>query len=381
MSKGAKAKRAMFIVISDNSGGAERVTFGLASELASRPGWRVEVKIASSKLPNSFSERALSSNVQVNYGFVRNWFFAFPMLPFRLLFRRYDLIFTTHPYTTALLSIMRRFGLIRVERLLAREATSPFDSFSSERRQRLLKRLYSSYGGEDLLIAQTSFMAEHIRLSLPTRSAAHLKVMGNPVDVDAARAGADAAAELELAGQLSAAPKVLFCGKLVDIKQPLLALSVFEQLIADGCSLQLIFAGDGPLQMQLREEANQRGLAGSVLFLGECPNPYAVMHACQYGLVTSRREGFPNVVLEMMACGVRKIVITPCAGDLDQLPGVTVTQTFEAEEIAKALRDAIETGEDASDRYIAYAETRTVRAYVDDLLRLVCLPSSAPQAT
>src|SRR3954454_14043865 len=89
------AKRALFIVITDYPGGSERVSFGLASELARRPGWDVEVKIVCARLADSFSRHALPPNVRVSYGPVQNWFLAFPLLPFRLIFRRYDLVFTT----------------------------------------------------------------------------------------------------------------------------------------------------------------------------------------------------------------------------------------------------------------------------------------------
>jgi glycosyltransferase involved in cell wall biosynthesis len=92
------------------------------------------------------------------------------------------------------------------------------------------------------------------------------------------------------------------------------------------------------------------------------------MAACQYGLVTSANEGFPNVVIEMMACGLRKIVVTPCAGDLDQMPGVTVTRTFDEGEIAGALRTAVDGAENCSEIYRAFAATRSVSTYLDAVL-------------
>ena len=125
-----KARRALFIVITDYPGGAERVTFSLAAELATRSGWQVDVKIVCSKLPDFFSKRVLPPAVRVSYGPTRSWFVAFPLLPFRLMFRRYDLVFTTHVYTNALASLLRRVGTLRIGRLVLRESMSPFDRFS-----------------------------------------------------------------------------------------------------------------------------------------------------------------------------------------------------------------------------------------------------------
>src|SRR4051812_40503203 len=66
-------KRALFIVITDYPAGAERVTMTLASELAVRPGWDVEVKIVCSQLADSFSKRTLPPNVKVTYGPAHSW--------------------------------------------------------------------------------------------------------------------------------------------------------------------------------------------------------------------------------------------------------------------------------------------------------------------
>jgi glycosyltransferase involved in cell wall biosynthesis len=129
-----------------------------------------------------------------------------------------------------------------------------------------------------------------------------------------------------------------------------------------------VFIGDGPLETQLREEAFRLDILDRVLFLGRLKNPYPIMAACRYGLLTSTVEGFPNVVLEMMACGLRKIVVTPCAGDLHDLPGVTVTRSFEPAEIADALGTAIEMGEDRSAEYRSAAASRSVSSYLDAVL-------------
>jgi glycosyltransferase involved in cell wall biosynthesis len=361
-------KRALFIVITDYPGGAERVTFSLAAELALQADWRVEVMIVCSKRPDSFSEAMLPAAVRVSYGPAQNWFIAFPLLPFRLIFRSYDLVFTTHVYTNALLSLLRRTRLVRTGRLVLRESMSLFDRFSGLKAQRF-PWLYGAYGGEDLVIAQTGYMADHVRPWLPPASAKHLHALPNPVNAKAIDSAAAEPLESALHERLAGRRNVLFCGRLVDFKRPGAALAAFRLSMRGDPAAQLVFLGDGPLEKQVRRQTAEAGLTDRVLFLGFRSNPYPVMRACQYGLVTSANEGFPNIVVEMMACGMRKIVMTPCAGDLDQLPGVTVTRTFEEQEIADALRAALD-GEDRSVVYKAFAATRSVAAYLDAVLRL-----------
>ena len=359
-------KRALFIVITDYPGGAERVTFSLASELSTRPGWDVEVKIVCSQLPNSFSERVLPANVKVTYGPAHSWYASFPFLPLRLLFRRYDLVFTTHIYTNALLSLMRRLGLVRTNRLVIRESMSLFDRFGGLKARRF-PLMYKAYGEEDLVIAQTSYMAHHVGPWLPPASRKRLRVLPNPVNAKGIESAAQEPLEPELAGRLRGKRNVLFCGRLVDFKRPGLALEAFRIAAAQEPDTQLIFMGAGVLEPAVRREAEEAGLAERVLFLGNRTNPYPIMAACQVGLLTSANEGFPNVVVEMMACGMKQVIMTPCAGDLDALP-VTVTKSHDVEEIAAALATALRSPDDHGDDYRAAAASRSPAAFVDQVI-------------
>ena len=360
-------RSALFITITDNPGGAERVTYGLASELASRPGWAVEVMIVCSALPRSFSREALPPAIRVRYGPSRNPFLAFPWLPLRLLFRRRDLVFTSHIHTNALLSMMRRLRLIHIGRLVMRESMSLFDRFSGPKAN-IFAFLYRWYGAEDLLIAQTGYMADHVRPRLSAASANRLRSLPNPVDMEAIKRGAAEPLDPALRSKLQSRQNILFCGRFVEFKRPQLALKAFNRLKEQGAQAQLVFMGAGPLEADVRQQAASLGIAEDVLFLGQRPNPYPVMAACQYGLLTSANEGFPNVVLEMMACGMRGIVVTPCSGDLDSLTGVTVTRSHEADEIATALQGMLHSPEDMGPTYRAVAASRSAKRYVDALL-------------
>ena len=61
------------------------------------------------------------------------------------------------------------------------------------------------------------------------------------------------------------------------------------------------------------------------------------MAHCDLGLLTSDTEGFPNVVLEMLAAGVPGVVTTNCAGDMKDIPGVWIAD----EPSPTALADTI----------------------------------------
>jgi glycosyltransferase involved in cell wall biosynthesis len=365
-STSSPSKRALFIVLTDSPGGAERVAFGLARELARREDWAVEVMLACSSVPGSFTKAVLPPRVRVRYGPTRSPFLAFPLLPARLLLRRYDLVYTTHIYTNALVSLMRRARLIRPGRLVLRESMSLFDRFSGAK-ARLFRLLYRAYGGEDLLIAQTDYMAEHVRRRLPGKSLARLRTLGNPVDVDAIERARAEPLEAALRERLTGKRNILFCGRMVEFKRPDLALEAFRLLKEQGEQAQLVFLGTGPLEPSVRAQAASLGLADDVLFLGQRSNPYPVMAECDYGLVTSANEGFPNVILEMMASRVKGIVTTPCAGDLDRLTGVVVTHSHDAAEITAALKSMFASSSTSRRTYRTVSK-RSTKAYVDILL-------------
>jgi len=203
---------------------------------------------------------------------------------------------------------------------------------------------------------------------LPPASAGRVLVLPNPVDVDAIAVASKEPLEEALTQRLKGRINILFCGRFVDFKRPGLALEVFRRLAEEEQAVQLVFMGAGPLEPEIRDNARRLGLSERVLFLGQRVNPSSVMAACDYGILTSANEGFPNVVLEMMACGIRKIVMTPCAGDLDSLSGVAVTRTDDPEELAASLRNAIHSRDDCRNIYQMVIASRSPHAYVDQIL-------------
>ncbi|HYP52150.1 MAG TPA: glycosyltransferase, partial [Pyrinomonadaceae bacterium] len=62
--------------------------------------------------------------------------------------------------------------------------------------------------------------------------------------------------------------------------------------------------GEGPLRGELGRLAEGLGLAGRVSFPGFTRRPYEVMRRADLFAVTSRCEGFSNVLAEAMACGL-----------------------------------------------------------------------------
>lgn len=68
--------------------------------------------------------------------------------------------------------------------------------------------------------------------------------------------------------------------------------------------VRLYILGDGELQEELQDFINELNLKERVYLLGFDPNPYQYLKRADIFIFGSNHEGFPNVLLEAMACGL-----------------------------------------------------------------------------
>jgi glycosyltransferase involved in cell wall biosynthesis len=148
----------------------------------------------------------------------------------------------------------------------------------------------------------------------------HGVLVPNGVDDQLFSPGERAAARAAL-GQSPTLPIVLVVGHLIARKDPLLALEAFRRGAPNDA--RLVFVGTGPLDHALRGAVLASGLERRVAFVGEVDAPRLVewYRAANALLLTSRREGRPNVVLEALSCGL-PVVATAAGGTAELLGGV-----------------------------------------------------------
>lgn len=122
-------------------------------------------------------------------------------------------------------------------------------------------------------------------------------------------------------GRAGSEPWVLVVGHLIERKDPLLALRSFVEGAPE--QARLFYVGRGPLEGELRAEVERRGVADRVELLGERPpEELATWYAASDALLlTSSREGRPNVVLEALAASL-PVVATAAGGTAELLEGV-----------------------------------------------------------
>ena len=139
----------------------------------------------------------------------------------------------------------------------------------------------------------------------------HIDVVHNPVDLDAIRALAGE--PLDPADQRAwSSPVIVAAGRLADAKNyPLLldALAVLRRTVP----ARLFILGEGDREGAMREQIDRLGLGDAVVLCGFQKNPWKFIARADVFALSSRYEGFGNVLVEAMACGV-PVVATSSPG-------------------------------------------------------------------
>lgn len=131
---------------------------------------------------------------------------------------------------------------------------------------------------------------------------------------------------------------IVSVGRLVVIKQFDLLIRAFAE-VRKSREIKLVILGDGPERENLFRLVVAQGLDQDVLFPGFVRNPWSYMSRAKLLVLTSKLEGFGNVVVESMAAGC-PVIATRCGGPEDIIRefynGILVDQDIGA--IAHAIQ-------------------------------------------
>jgi glycosyltransferase involved in cell wall biosynthesis len=110
---------------------------------------------------------------------------------------------------------------------------------------------------------------------------------------------------------------IVACGRLTQQKNYPLLLQSFAKIYWQ-INAKLLLLGQGEQRYSLEQLSNKLGLQGRVKFLGFKDNPYKYLAGSDLFVLSSSWEGFPNVILEAMACGV-PVISTRCPSGPDEI--------------------------------------------------------------
>jgi glycosyltransferase involved in cell wall biosynthesis len=317
-------------------GGAEKVMIRLANQL-SQQGEEVEIAVLDDA---GELRREVSSSVRVTCLGVRQTRWAALRLVSFIRARRPLAVLSTLTRLSLLLLLVRPL-LPNGTRIIVRQpsiATIDLDFLKPRWLYRLLyPRLIPT---ADAVICQSRAMADDLATMLQDHRTPVFTIPNPAPSIDLQK--------LHLVeSPYAAGLNLVSAGRLSYEKGYDLLLAAFSQLLVQKPDARLTIIGDGPLADELRRMATQLGVAGRVQFVGYVADPSPWMAHARVLILPSRWEGFPNVLIEALACGT-VVVATPCAGvsaeiveqgvngfvTSDESPSAIVAATLSALELA-----------------------------------------------
>ena len=298
-------KRIAILLPDFRGGGAERVCLILAQEFI-HAGYEVEFVLMRAR--GELLEEAQAICPIADLGIVRAR--RLPMTLARYLRRRRpDVLFVAMWPLTVLAPFARWLSVRRCAVLISEHNPLSIQYRDWGRLHRIALRISTALGYRlaDARVGVSKGVVEDIAQlsSLPIDA---FEVIHNPLP-EPAITDADAIAEAEALWPMKPGKRILTVGSLKAQKNQALLLQAFARLEADDACLMLL--GIGRQEASLRELAADLEIEDRVVFAGFRPDPTPFYCTSDLFVLSSDYEGFGNVIVEALACGI-SVVSTDC---------------------------------------------------------------------
>lgn len=293
---------ALLIPTLDRIGGAEGQVLLLARGLRRR-GWQVTVLALSGTAQTAAADLAQDQIDLLSLGFRKGIADPLGWLRFRGWLRCHqpDVLHAHLPHATWLARAARMW--VPVPALIDTIHSTATGGWPRRLLYRATRRLPDAVTAVSYAAADT-----HLRAGMVLAHTLH--VIPNGIDMH--RFAPNLALRPTLRDSIGAADSFLWiaAGRLDPVKGYPTLLRAMATLPDEN---QLLIAGAGPREAELKSLSSWLGLSARVHFLGFCPDVERWMQAADAFVLTSRREGLPLALLEAAACEL-PIVATDVPG-------------------------------------------------------------------
>jgi len=305
-----KKIKVLFIVNSLAGGGAERVLSYILNNLDRN---KFEISLITFLSEKDYN---ISEDIEY-YSFDKKTYFDLVNIIFKLskIFRsdKYNLVVSFLTYTNIFVTISWLLSGKKIP-LIISERSNPKNNLKNQKFSSLKMKLVSLlYPLPTITVAVSKGVKENLanEFNIPISK---IQVIYNPLDfkkIDELKK------EIELP-EIFDNNIIISCGRLTKEKNYPLLIKAFNVIIKKGINAILVILGKGKEKKNLEKLVNQLKLKDKVFFLGFQTNPYKFMNNATIFVLSSSWEGFPNVLLEAMACGV-PVISTDCASGPNEI--------------------------------------------------------------
>jgi glycosyltransferase involved in cell wall biosynthesis len=330
-------RRICFVLPSLNGGGAERAAVQILNGLdAAR--WDRSMFLFAREGPY-LSE--VSSSIPVYGAGTTSRSGRWQALRRHVVEHRPDLVMAFLSYFTTLSAVRAA----NVGAKVAFNQQTPMSAFLTDRdyhwRRGWHKAVFSAvtrvgYAAADLIVATSEGVAVDLTRSFGV-SPDQIRVLANPVDLDRVRAAVAEPVDDTLLPP-GDGPLIVAAGRLAEAKNYPLLIDALGML-RERLPARLAILGQGELEDRISQQIEKRGLTTAVALLGFHANPWKFIARGDVFALTSRYEGFGNVLIEAMASGV-PVVATASPGTRDIITNGVDGLLVEAH-TANAVADAL----------------------------------------
>ena len=326
-------KKILFVMHEFNVGGAQRVILNLVNNL-NKENFEVHLCLFKNKgeLLHNLSDEVVLHDLNSNrviFGIVK-----FVKLIFKL---KPQIVFSSITHVNLLISMLipvfKQFlGHIK---FVSREVNIPSIRAKYLKSSKKLDKVYKySISNFDHIIAQSNYMKNDIISSYNVKCDI-VKVISNPVNLHQIKLNSVKIDSIQLFN--SEKINIVAVGVLRNQKGFDLLLKVMTLI---GHQYHLNIIGEGVERELLEDLIKTYGIGDKVTLHGFKSNPYAYIQQCDFVVLSSRYEGFPNVILEANACG-KYVLAFRCPGVSEEIITEGVNGSFvkylDIEDFAKQI--------------------------------------------
>lgn len=319
--------KVLLFSMSDSLGGAEQVLYKIANNYASKSN---TVVICFLKPETNKMWYEIKGNVKIHYcnNSILNMLSVIKSCNF-------NKVYSSHLKINSFLGICRAIGYLKTNKLIVRESTSVFGRYSGLKLLQYRLAYFFGYRKIDLVICQTQRMADVLKENVPFLfKRTNIKVIPNPFDFP----------NQELVNETIEIPEntIVSAGRLIPEKGFDILINAFLEITKKNPEMHLLILGEGDKRDELEKLISALGLDDKVNLKGHVKNVYPYFKKATVCVISSRREGFPNVLLQMMSQN-NKVVSTLCAGGIKDIPGVYKANVNDVDSLNNAIMKSIDT--------------------------------------